>query len=540
MSSLIQRAVQGLFNSSNRLVGFMNADGSEQLLTLTGANRKTDLRRQEAQAYLYNGALIQAPAWAASTAYNGSTPSFVVRLPAGQLVGLIGTGTSGASAPTFNGASPMSDNTVTWGSIGRISRLATGREVPTIAVSTTAPTGTTAQGVLPAVTGFVCNGYPGMLINVPNGIAAYSQYGNGQASSYPGFYINGSSGLTQGIAGLKGVPVGGFYEFISDAPVIGLNYGNGQTTSGYLWVGDIDGRNMCLVEEGDSVPAGANPYWRNYTWPGGRQLRRYRVESSGSNSYQSPAISQIAVSGQDLIYPAPNDGLRGVFITDSFVTTQAPNITGVSFGQLLGQMALRMAGVRYPICVSQSGAGYVAGSSTWQGANATVPIPALFQNNAFNPAVALSGATVYGTPQQIQPDVVVFAAGYNDNSSPAATITANALYSFQQARVTWPNALIIVFGPAPGPHNGSQAYVETAINNAYSQWADANSAWFPVYGDPAGPWVTGTGFVSSGTGTGNSDFYTGNDGTHPAAWGHQYYSRRYAACIDQAMSAKGL
>jgi lysophospholipase L1-like esterase len=163
---------------------------------------------------------------------------------------------------------------------------------------------------------------------------------------------------------------------------------------------------------------------------------------------------------------------------------------------------------------------------------------ATFFNYAGNPGTLPNATYLAALPA----NVVVFTLGFNDAGSSAAVAQVNALSAFKSARAIWPNAVIVVFSSQPGTHNGSGASVDTGILAAFNQFNDANSFYFPVWLDPAGAWVSGTGYALTGhtTGTGNSDFYSGTDGTHPTMSGQEYISQRMARQIDYALTSVGL
>lgn len=115
-------------------------------------------------------------------------------------------------------------------------------------------------------------------------------------------------------------------------------------------------------------------------------------------------------------------------------------------------------------------------------------------------------------------DLVMFAHGYNDKGNfPDSTTIVDAIACWRYARQQQPNALIVVLG-VPGEASGPSTAVltcEGALATQFGVWNDPFSKFIPFSTDPAGAWITGTGFVGSTNGSGNSDIYVSSDGTHP-------------------------
>lgn len=159
-------------------------------------------------------------------------------------------------------------------------------------------------------------------------------------------------------------------------------------------------------------------------------------------------------------------------------------------------------------------------------------------SNVVNQGIGGTGYTAQGTatayfnfPQRpasdltaINPDIVFVWGGQNDALS---TLKAAALAYFQQLRTIVPNAMIVVMGRWPAPSSGGSAAAsviqsEQAIETAFLSWADSNSVFIPITLNPAGSPITGTGNITSTTGTGNGDVYIASDGTHPTEAGRIY------------------
>jgi hypothetical protein len=495
-----------------------------------------------------NGALIAAPVWATGVAYKqGQLVRYSATNPA--LIGATNNGTSGASLATYTANGYMSDGVISWAPVGRVScaqatasTLVTSlyKEIPTIGVSSTSP-GTTLTNLL--VPGNVTGIFP-VSQSAAAGKASFpvtpwlANYGT--ANTVPVIAPVGSN--VQNLCG-GGVVAQGWnnppsqiVEFITDAPAPTLYCGIGM----YLvYVGDPDGSNMTLIEESPSYVT-SNPLYYTITWPTGRKARRYRVESL-NQSLSTASFNGIYTDSQSTVWAPPQvDGVLGITLNDSFGITDASGASAANLGAfpfLMGVRSLRLAGVRYAQSIALTGAGYVAGSTVPNSTSGTLQLPVFFSNPGQNgnlPTAQYLAA--------FNANLVVFTLGFNDVVSSAAKIQANALASFNAARAIWPNAVIIVFSSQSGAHNGSavQLAADGAISAAFSAFGDANSFYFPVWLDPAGAWITGTGNPSAPTGVGNADFYSGTDGTHPTISGHEYISQRMSRLIDYALTASGL
>ena len=136
----------------------------------------------------------------------------------------------------------------------------------------------------------------------------------------------------------------------------------------------------------------------------------------------------------------------------------------------------------------------------------------------------------------LQPDVVVFAAGYNDNPVPAAPLTAAALLAFRTVRAGLPKAMIVVLGPWAGSGGQSATTLakEAAIAAAFRLFDDGNSFFIPQE-NIAAPWLTGTGYIGHANGIGNADTYISADGIHPSDAGYAYLGHRAASAIRKAL-----
>lgn len=134
-------------------------------------------------------------------------------------------------------------------------------------------------------------------------------------------------------------------------------------------------------------------------------------------------------------------------------------------------------------------------------------------------------------------DAVAVCLSTNDTGG--AQLQANALSCFQGIRTRLPLAPVFVFGgwPKPNTPEATTLAVDADVKVGFDQWADVNSYWFPIAGDPAGNWMKGT--TNSGAPGANdiSGRYIGADGVHILPIGAPYYGVRLANKIKSAIGA---
>ncbi len=137
----------------------------------------------------------------------------------------------------------------------------------------------------------------------------------------------------------------------------------------------------------------------------------------------------------------------------------------------------------------------------------------------------------------ITPDVIVCAAGYNDQGSgfTAGATADEAALAWAAMRAAAPRAKIFVVGPWIGRRTAAvmQPY-ETALQSAFTTWADRNAHFIPL-SNTSPVYTTGTGYVGATTGAGNSDIYVSSDGLHLNDAGYAYHAHRLAADIRKAI-----
>lgn len=131
------------------------------------------------------------------------------------------------------------------------------------------------------------------------------------------------------------------------------------------------------------------------------------------------------------------------------------------------------------------------------------------------------------------PDVMFFHGSYNDRSSTAVNITTECLAALRTTRAAFPKMPMFVFGAFAGASGPSAGILtaESGMQAAVSQFNDRLTRFIPISSDPAGAWISGTGFVGSTTGSGNSDTMTGSDGIHPTNAGHALLGGKAADAV---------
>ncbi|MFD5675601.1 hypothetical protein [Streptomyces sp. NPDC127040] len=141
------------------------------------------------------------------------------------------------------------------------------------------------------------------------------------------------------------------------------------------------------------------------------------------------------------------------------------------------------------------------------------------------------------------PDVLLVAAGYNDNggSQPSISAAAASLYSAITTGLPGTDVYVIGCWSPTGSPGASITNTDTTLRTAA---ATAGLRFIsPITGSvynaagalvaTHGPWITGTGRVGATTGTGNADTFIGTDAVHPTDPGHKYLAARVVAALQE-------
>ena len=223
---------------------------------------------------------------------------------------------------------------------------------------------------------------------------------------------------------------------------------------------------------------------------------KIRVELPGGTT-----ISGIYLYNGSRVW-VPSSRPRALIISDSFGNGGAAAAFGPN--NLFHQLCIRMGWECYTASVS--GTGYVSAGSPASNYNWADPM-------------RLRDASV------ITPDIIVFSGSPNDASAPAASVTANALTAWQNARALYPNVPIVIFGISASITSPTgYPTQETALASAFATWNDGKSWFFPQVADTDGAWISST----------NTSLYINSvDSLHPSyaipgVTGTDYIARRMA------------
>lgn len=148
------------------------------------------------------------------------------------------------------------------------------------------------------------------------------------------------------------------------------------------------------------------------------------------------------------------------------------------------------------------------------------------------------------------PDCVITAGGINDTANATLETAINSYFSYC-ASIN-PHALHIVYGPwmpklylnGGGKYTAITNYIKSALAaSGLKNWVfldTVNGGWLTSFGtssSASGPWFNGNGNEGATTGSGNSDFYIGTDGTHPNNAGSLYLTERSVREVSAALQS---
>jgi lysophospholipase L1-like esterase len=442
------------------------------------------LRRAQMQADALYGQgfappLTTAPAWQANTAYVAGA----LVANGGNLYEAVTSGTSAASGgPT--GIRQSTDGTVTWIYFGSVTALSNSAYAPTVTTGQANPSATLATLLTPAYNNTFSTLYGAQWYSSGQGTSCTSTCKPETFQSKAGTYE----------------PVYFDWAFNTDAQKIGFL----PTTTSLpyrIWIDGVQYSPQNLFS------TGGGGTWTIIDWSSLGIRKTHRVEIEGPVDFgDTNAYNALRVSTNDQVWPtASANDIRGVMISDSICA--GSSYTTYDHG--LGTFARRI-GVRDMWGLCKGGTGYIN-----QGAG-----------NAFY----TFGQRV---PQALalNPKIVFFMGSPNDGAQTAAAVQAAALAAWSalpQGGYTGP---IVIIGILPEPSQATTAAtlepaLQAAITQFKAQYANP-ICWIPLYGDPNGPIITGTGNIGAGAGNGNADIYN-TDGTHPTDAGRQYLYARIA------------
>jgi lysophospholipase L1-like esterase len=287
-------------------------------------------------------------------------------------------------------------------------------------------------------------------------------------------------------------------EFYTDSPSVEMLVLNTTDTTG--WMVEVDGRPVAATAQAYAATSGGSYILLAFGSAATRKIRyESRVAGGFGRAYVKPTAS-IWPTGQQ------PEAIRAAVVGDSLVVGTGATIVNGGWAYRLGKI-LGWTDVR---AVSLGGTGFANPGSVSSTFGDTARVADLVTAN---------------------PDILLTMASSNDDGR--AGLQAAALAAFQAYRSALPKVPIVAIG-APGTSTGpsaSRLTNEAAVKAAFDAWGDPNSWWIPNSNDPVASWFTGTGKSGTLSGTGDSDVYTGTDGTHPVQIGHDYLARRVARAM---------
>ncbi len=441
---------------------------------------------------LFNTPLERPPAWVNGTAYQQFS---TVTNGGNQYVCSLAGTSAGSGGPSGTGVSPITDNTATWYYYGPANPATNDAFAPAV---TNVTGGTTVSGLTNKYS--VGNGLAGVFYFGGTGNAVTISPGaNAQYQFWQTSVVSGGNGPVGTESGQAGWSV----TFYTDAPKFAIGT--------YAGVPQIVVDGQFIQRGGFPESAAGNPSWQvvDYTsvWPP-RKARRVTLISAFAVKFSGVCVDTLS----NVWSPPVFDAVRCVVVGDSISSGGGTSYPSLPGGLWPAQLSLALNWFDVINC-SSGGTGYIA-NNTGVGYSFI---------NRLTDVTKLSPS----------PDIVMVFGGINDEGSGAGAIQAAALAYFQALRTALPSAVVVVLGAYPAATGPSvtRLATEAALLAAFNSWADSNSYFIPVSNDPNGSWITGTGNVGSQNGSGNSDVYTGTDGTHPTQSGGDYIAQRIATAI---------
>lgn len=431
---------------------------------------------------------VVSTAWAVADAHSVSTAYINSQYVsnAGNLYLCITGGTSGsASAPTGTGFAFITDGAVTWQYAGPAPSGVSGG--PALSQSTTAPVS------------------PSRFYR--NATGTFSSGATTVVSNDNWFRHTHYAGTTN-ITGIgPGGNTWGGVAFDTDSKTITLVR---QGALGYGIMVAVDGRS---VKPGIIADTASSTQYITLTFTG---AKRRRVEVTW-----------------DMVTSCT---LKGVYV-DSTASCYAPQ--GVEFGYkvaALGDSFTAGGGGYYSAC---------ADLGIYRRAWAQLGCASVQMDGQGGTGFTAGGASnVYGSTSRIAklvafaPDIVHVHGSVNDAAN-IASLPAVIVSYISAVRAALGQSVLIIISGDVGKGNTTQVEtaLEAAIRQGVTNSADSKVFFLPASGAQGGPWVQGTGNVTSQTGVGNADMIFGADGLHPVQRGHEYIADRNAQALISLMNS---
>lgn len=457
--------------------------------------------------------LLAPPAWQASTNYVAGQVVTNSGGGAGNLYVCQIFGQSAASGgPTGQGSAFIIDNATSWQYFGPVTTPTSSALAPavTTALISSAPAGSwfyanpldTLNAAAPANPAFftleggfwqaLTAGFAG----ATSCIANYSQLGGGSVVANVGgiqssFWNNGH---------------GGSVTFVTDAPKFMIHSFSNNGSSGWIEIDDVP-----LSDTQTYAATAASALVLDFTAVGGRKARKVRVYCD-----QLHGVSVMDAVSQVWPYQ-PSNGYSMCWSGDSISQGSGNGPFGAGNFDAVRRFA-RMVGCENVCNNGVGGTGFFTAA-----------------NGIYNYQISGQLFTL------LSPDVIFAAGNFNDIGATSAQRLAATSSYLQYMRANFPSAMIVVFGPWGGSHNGDAAIrsAEADLQTAVTQFNDANTFFIPLIArTPNFPWISGTGRVSAQSGTGNADIYVGSDGIHPICLAHkEYIPRVYAEAFKSLINS---
>jgi hypothetical protein len=560
---------------------------------LSLATGKIATARKAAQQWFKPGALIQAAAWAALTAY---TVGQKRRHSNGQLMQCVTTGTSGAAEPTFIANALIADATTNWMALAKPSRLnADGYDIPTVSYTNSATpvtggalrtlfadnvpgklySGTITAGTLytdgtyndvpltggsgtGAIASTITVSGGGVTAVVISGAGTGEDYVLGNTLSAAAANIGGTgSGFVYTITGVMNTPNNYVYqpelkyEVVQDSGGVATYaaatfFNNGSNSSPALQ----PTRNIDFLTDAIGLAIRLNSSTARLSiWVDGYKLEEdvtpfvsqnpsyYVIDWGTEQKFRhyriqlscSANIRGIYLPTQATIMRPARKHVKGIYFGDSYNNTVS-TYTAPEAGDNLAVELFRRLGILASRNMANGSTGYYTGLTADNRNGSATRFNCLAQ-------IQNNDITDYADAASI-----VFCHGLNDTGIGDQTLASvNALASWRAIRAICPDAVISIFGPWNNAQTGATyTALDTLLQAAFAAWGDNKSVYHSQSQDTIeGAWTSGSGKLGATTGVGNNDWYMGADNTHPSIPGREYLIAQVANHVEADLQLFG-
>lgn len=476
---------------SNNITGVISANGKTITITppvtslaIRAAISNPDPRRHINQAWSPPGA------YANNTLYvTGQSVVFANNIYTAATGGTSNT----ATPPTGNGYNQIADGSVNWEYVSPTFTATT--NAPTVSSNTAAPNANTYSKFYGNA---LSNFSSGVTVNILND-SWFRSFGCIETLSNSGINWGAPPATRGGIA---------FETDATSLVVVKRGYNSGGTVFGIVFV--VNGQYVQPTIFQD--PAGVQTIYWTLTFPFAQDRSRKLVEVLWDTSQSLGIYGVYCDAASSLWKPkGPQYGLKVLSVGDSFGASSGYG-SGLQMNNLLDQAFMRL-GFNDVFSNYQGGTGFTAGGSS----------------------------LVYGSSSRLayissyQPNIIFVQGSVNDNSANQSTITAAvSAYVANVRSISGMSTTPIIISGVMNP-GATIITFEGYLQNAIISIGDPNIYFIPCATDPSGPWLTGTGNISSPANNGNADAYLYSDGLHPTVRGQLYRGERLAAEIKNVL-----